>query len=98
MIGSNVRFAKTLGAEFDFANQELNQDADFGTLSFSIGYAHEYLPNNMTTDIVVKKGNNIDILSGNAQILEYNVDKNTMKLKVKNNEKNTRSPILYRSL
>ena len=97
MIGSNVRFAKTLGAEFNFAKQELNQDADFGTLSFSIGYAHEYLPNNMTTDIVVKKGNNIDILSGNAQILEYNVDKNTMKLRVKNNEKNTKIelPLIY---
>lgn len=97
MIGANVRLAKTLSSEFDFANQEIMEDADYGTLSFSIGYAHEYLPNNMSTEVIAQKGKNIDIVRGNAEILESCTDKNIMKIKVKNNEENTKIeiPLIY---
>lgn len=97
MIGSNVRFAKTMGADFNFAKQELKQESDYGELSVSIGYSHEYLPKDMTTDIVIEKENNVDILSGNAEIMDYKFDKNIIQLKVKNYEKGTKIelPLIY---
>lgn len=97
MIGSNVRFAKTLGSEFNFANQELKNGDDYGTLSFSIGYAHEYLPNNMSTDIIIEKGNKVDIISGDAVINKIYKEKNMLKINGKNNNQNTKLelPLIY---
>ena len=97
MIGSNVRFAKTLGSEFNFANQELKNGDDYGTLSFSIGYAHEYLPNNMSTDIIIEKGNKVDIISGDAVINKIYKEKNILKINGKNNNQSTKLelPLIY---
>ena len=97
MIGSNVKFAKTLGSEFNFANQELKVGDDYGTLSFSIGYAHEYLPNNLTTDEIINKGGNVDIISGNADINKIEKNNNILKIEGINKEKNTKLelPLIY---
>lgn len=97
MIGINVRFAKTLSSDFNFANQELSNTDDYGSLSFSIGYAHEYLPNNMTTEDIIQKRDNIDILSGNAEIISNSRENNKLKIKLKNNEENTKIelPLIY---
>ena len=97
MIGINVKFAKTLSSEFDFANQKLSQDADYGTLSFSLGYAHEYLPNSMTTETIVKKENRVDVISGDAEIIESHREKNEISININNNEENTKVelPIIY---
>lgn len=97
MIGINVRFAKTLSSDFNFVNQELSSTDDYGSLSFSIGYAHEYLPNNMTTEDIIRKEDNIDILSGNAEIISDSRDRNKLKIKLKNNEENTKIelPLIY---
>lgn len=97
MIGSNVRFAKTLNSEFNFANQELKPGDDYGTLSFSIGYAHEYLPQKMTTEGIISKGNKVDVISGSAEINNIEKIKNVLIIKGKNNEKNTKLelPLIY---
>lgn len=97
MIGSNVRFAKTLSSDFNFANQELTGTDDYGSLSFSIGFAHEYLPNNMDTEYIIEKGKNIDILTGDAEIISDLRENNKLKIKLKNKEENTKIelPLIY---
>lgn len=97
MIGSNVRFAKTLSSDFNFANQELTDSDDYGSLSFSIGFAHEYLPNNMNTEYIIEKGKNIDILTGDAEVISDSRENNKLKIKLKNKEENTKIelPLIY---
>lgn len=97
MIGINVRFAKTLNSDFNFANQVLNPGDDYGTLSFSIGYAHEYLPNNMKTEDIINKGKNIDLLEGDAIINSMQDNKNILKIEGRNNSNITKIelPLIY---
>ena len=97
MIGSNVRFAKNLSSDFNFVNQELTDSDDYGSLSFSIGFAHEYLPNNMNTEYIIEKGKNIDILTGDAEVISDSRENNKLKIKLKNKEENTKIelPLIY---
>ena len=73
-INTKVLFAKTLNKDFDFYNQTLNESTTDGDLGFSLGYAHEYLPNNINYNILKaskKEINGIDISVNNISYANY---------------------------
>ena len=71
MIGAKVSYAKTLNQDFNFENQQLVQGIDdYGSLSFGIGFAHEYLPKQSSEDYIIARGNNIIQVDGEVDILE----------------------------
>lgn len=97
MIGNKVRFAKNLNNDFNFYNQELNQNDDYGSISFSLGYAHEYLPKTMSTDVIKNKQKRVDVLCGKCDIYESRLEKNVFYIDMNNNTDDTviELPLIY---
>ena len=97
-IGSKANHAKNLGGEFNFSNQELNPLIDdYGSLSFSIGFAHEYLPKNASEDYIIDRSNELIILNGSCEISNTKFDKNVLTSDLKCNKTLTQIevPLLY---
>lgn len=89
MIGSKARFAKSLQNDFDFYDQCLDENDDFGSIAFAIGYGHEYLPKVTSTNDLIEKGSNIDILHGDAKISNISNNKNVLRFDLENLSDNT---------
>lgn len=89
MIGSKVEFEKNLNNEYDFYSQEITEQSDYGDITVSTGYSIEYSPICTDVDKIIKKGTNIDVLSGDANITGYSNDKNILKFNVENKSENT---------
>lgn len=97
MIGNKVQLAKTLNTQFDFSKQTITEEDNYWTYSLAIGYSHEYLPNNMNTEIIKEKKNNVDVINGNCLINSNTFEKNTLNIELENFDENTEIelPLIY---
>lgn len=78
-IGSKANYAKNLGGEFNFQNQQLDPEVDaYGSLSFSIGFAHEYLPKKASEEYIINRSNDLIILEGEANISNTNFNEHVL--------------------
>lgn len=95
-INTKVLFAKNLNQDFDFYNQTLSENTTDGDLGFSLGYAHEYLPNNINYDklkTIEKKVYGIDI---DVKNIDYKNDKNKFTYKFENEKAgNIELPLVF---
>ena len=88
-IGSKAKFAKTLNKDFNFFEQQITENDDYGSFSFSLGYAHEYLPKETSVDVIKAKNNNVEIIKGNANVENFIIDNNVIYLDIEILEENT---------
>lgn len=88
-IGSKAKFAKTLNKDFNFFEQQITENDDYGSFSFSLGYAHEYLPKETSVDVIKAKNNNVEIIKGNANVEKFIIDNNVIYLDIEILEENT---------
>ncbi|MDF2865549.1 MAG: 6-pyruvoyl-tetrahydropterin synthase related domain, rane family protein [Clostridia bacterium] len=94
-VGGQIRFAKTLNAEFDFNNQELSKLDDHWSIANSLGYSHDYLPKELTTDILKVRGTDIKVLEGTANIVNMNKEKNILNADIVTNFENINLELPY---
>ena len=97
IMGGQTRFAKTLNSEVNFENQVLTQKDDYWSIASSLGYSYDYLPKQLTTEILKSRGTDILILDGTASINNINIENNILNADVITNSQNVsvELPIIY---
>lgn len=95
MIGSQTRFAKYLNVEFDFKNQTLTQENNFGDISNSLGYSHEYLPKTLDVETLKNRGKGVLVSEGSADISDLNIKTDKLNANIQTNSQDTTLELPY---
>jgi len=97
IIGGQTRFAKTLNADINFQNQVLTQKDDYWSIANSLGYSYDYLPKQLTTDILKSRGTDILVLDGIASINNITKENNILNADVITDSQNVsvELPLIY---
>lgn len=89
LIGIKANFAKTLNEQFDFNNQQLTQNDDYGSIAFSLGYSHEYLPRQLNAEKLKSRSKDILVLEGDVQVEDLSIDQDTLDATIISNMQNS---------
>ena len=97
IIGGQTKFDKTLNAEINFGNQVLTAEDDYWSIANSLGYSYDYLPKQLTTEILKSRGADILVLDGIASINNMNKENNILNADVITNSQNVsvELPLIY---
>lgn len=95
LIGGQTRFAKTLNAEFNFENQVVTEKDDHWSIANSLGYSHDYLPKQLTTEILKSRGKEIITLQGAAVISNTIIEKSILNSNVVTSTENVTLELPY---
>ena len=97
LAGSEIRLAKTLNAEVNFENQVLTEETDHWDIASSLGYSYDYLPKQLSKEILISRGTDIVVLSGDLTIKDMNRKNSIINADVVTDSQNTviELPFIY---